>query len=260
MIDRQGQKWNREETILALDLYCRIPFSKISSKNKDIIELATLLGRSPNSVSLKLSNFASMDKKLQNRNIVGMKNRSKLDEEIYEEFDNSWGELSFESQKIRAQYSNQPLDSILTEDDAIPLPPGLNKEQVIKIRIGQNFFRNTVISSYENKCCITGIHNPQLLIASHIKPWSVSAESDERTNPRNGLCLNALHDKAFDKGLLTITTDYHIIISDKLVKSEMDEKTKSWILSYKDKIINLPKKFLPSKEFIEYHNDMIFQR
>jgi putative restriction endonuclease len=188
-----------------------------------------------------------------------MQNASKLDISIFKEFYDSWDELSFESQKIRAQYSNQTIDSLLAVADFVQLPPGVDKEQKTKIRIGQEFFRKAVISSYESQCCITGINEPQLLIASHIKPWAVSDESKERTDPRNGLCLNALHDKAFDKGLLTITTDYRILLSDKLAKAKMDETTKLWLLSYNHKSIILPSRFSPAREFIEYHNDVIFQ-
>lgn len=259
MHDRQGQKWNRDEIILALDLYFRIPFSKISQNNKDVIALAALLGRSPGAVGLKLANLASVDPELKKRNIGGMQNASKLDISIFKEFYDSWDELSFESQKIRAQYSNQTIDSLLAVADFVQLPPGVDKEQKTKIRIGQEFFRKAVISSYESQCCITGINEPQLLIASHIKPWAVSDESKERTDPRNGLCLNALHDKAFDKGLLTITTDYRILLSDKLAKAKMDETTKLWLLSYNHKSIILPSRFSPAREFIEYHNDVIFQ-
>lgn len=260
MHDRQGQKWNRDEIILALDLYFRIPFSKISQNNKDVIALAELLGRSAGSVGLKLANLASLDPELKKRNIGGMQNASKLDAIIFKEFYDSWDELSFESQKIRSQYTNQPIDLLLPDTDIVQLPPGIDKERETKIRIGQDFFRKAVVSSYESQCCITGINEPQLLIASHIKPWAASDELKERTNPRNGLCLNALHDRAFDKGLLTITKDYRILLSNKLAQSKMDESTKLWLLSYNRKSIILPSRFLPSKEFIEYHNDVIFQR
>ena len=103
------------------------------------------------------------------------------------------------------------------------------------------------------------MHRPDLLIASHIKPWSVSDEKTERTNPRNGLCLNALHDKAFDKGLITIDPSYHIVFSKHLADVYMDEQTKEWFESYRGKEIILPDKFLPGKDFIEYHNDVVFQ-
>lgn len=99
-----------------------------------------------------------------------------------------------------------------------------------------------------------------LLIASHIKPWKVSDIRTERKNPSNGLCLNSLHDKAFDRGLITITPDFRISISHVLKDADMDQLTRDWFMSYEDKQIYLPDKFIPGRDFIEYHNDMIFQR
>jgi len=81
----------------------------------------------------------------------------------------------------------------------------------------------------------------------------------ERTNPSNGLCLNSLHDKAFDRGLITITQDFQIQISNAVKNTDMDDRTREWFMSYKHRQIYLPDKFLPGKEFIEYHNDVIFQ-
>ena len=76
---------------------------------------------------------------------------------------------------------------------------------------GQYFFRLAVLNSYENKGCITGLPYTELLVASHIKPWKDSDLKVEKTNPMNGLSLNALYDKAFDKGLITITPDYQLM-------------------------------------------------
>ena len=73
------------------------------------------------------------------------------------------------------------------------------------------------------------------------------------------LCLNALHDKAFDRGLITLSKNYEMIISSKLKNIEMDNDTRKWFMQYEYQKINLPDKFIPDKKFIEYHNDMIFQ-
>lgn len=107
--------------------------------------------------------------------------------------------------------------------------------------------------------CATGIVLPELLLASHIKPWKSSDAKTERTNPRNGLCLNSLHDKAFDRGLITIDKEYRIVNSTKISSTVMDDDTREWFLSYEGKQIILPDRFYPDKAFIEYHNDMIFQ-
>ncbi len=116
-----------------------------------------------------------------------------------------------------------------------------------------------VLNAYGGRCCITGIGNSTLLRASHIKPWKDSDAKTERTNPCNGVCLNPLHDVAFDKGLITFDTDYRVIVSKELLNSNMDEKTRKWFMAYSGKEIALPEKFYPDKSFIQYHNDVIFR-
>ena len=68
-----------------------------------------------------------------------------------------------------------------------------------------------------------------------------------------------MHDKAFDRGLITIDKNYRIVNSRLIKDTAMDEKTREWFAFYNGKEIMLPDKFLPGKEFIEYHNDVIFR-
>lgn len=262
MENRTGQKWSREETILAFELYCRMPFSKITKTNKDIIELAKLLGRSPSSVGLKMANLAHFDPEIQRRNLSGMAHGSKLDKDICEEFSNDWEALYLESQRILADKKKVSFEEMIDlgiESEWGLWPKGQYYDAQVKLRMRQYFFRTVVLNAYSNKCCVTGLKATQLLIASHIKPWRVSDIRTERTNPHNGLCLNALHDKAFDRGLITLSKNYEMIISSKLKNVEMDNDTRKWFMQYEHQKINLPDKFIPDKKFIEYHNDMIFQ-
>ena len=138
------------------------------------------------------------------------------------------------------------------------IPKGYDKLVEAKLRIGQDFFRKTLLASYSSRCCITGLPYEQLLRASHIKPWSQSDNYNEKTNPKNGLLLNALHDLAFDKGLITLNKDFKVILSTKLCQG-IDQATYSFFKQYNGIIIVLPDKFIPDKQFIEYHNDMIFK-
>lgn len=255
-MDRNGVKWNREETILAYDLYCRTQFGKITSSNPEIIELANMLGRTPASVAMKMSNLAHFDPELRKRKIAGMSHGSKLDEEIFREFENDWLELSYQASQIRSKYTGKTVNELLELDT---LPEGHSREEEVKVRVGQYFFRMSVLSSYKNRCCVTGLAIPSLLVASHIKPWKDSDDKKEKTNPSNGLCLNALHDRAFDKGFITIDQNYRLIISTQLKNVKMDLQTREWFMSYENKAIDLPDKFRPGKDFIEYHNDVIFQ-
>ena len=154
---------------------------------------------------------------------------------------------------------NLPIKETIELEGYEDIPPGDYRDQLVKARVGQNFFRTTVLNAYGNHCCVTGLAKPDLLIASHIKPWSTCDEKTEQTNPSNGLCLNSFHDKAFDKGFITIDPKYRIIISKQLKDVEMDMATREWFWDYEGKQIALPDKFLPDKKFIEYHNDLIFK-
>lgn len=253
------RNWTREETILAMDLYTRIPFSKIGKSNQEIIQLAQIINRTPDAVAYKMSNLAHYDPELQARNVSGLSHTSKLDKIIYDEFSENIEELSFVAQSLLAQMKNSSVENLLPELQLDHIPSGIDKEQQTKVRIGQYFFRMSVLMSYGNACCITGLKNRELLVASHIKPWSVSDVKTERTNPSNGLCLNAMHDKAFDRGFITIDKNYRIVNSRFIKDVAMDDKTREWFSYYNGKEIILPDKFMPGKQFIEYHNDVIFK-
>jgi putative restriction endonuclease len=252
---KDGQKlWTREELILAINLYCKIPFGKLHNRNPEIIQLAKLIGRTPSSVALKLVNFSSLDPSLQARGIKGMGNASKQDINIWNEFYNNWDEALIESEKLLAKEKHTTIEK-LNEIDFTDIPKeGKEKERIVKIRINQSIFRKIVLATYNDACCITGINNPELLIASHIVPWS--KDEKNRLNPMNGLCLNALHDKAFDNGLITISAkDYTIKISSKLKAKNPPESIEQNFLKLDGDVMQLPDKFLPSKELLKMHND-----
>lgn len=246
-------RWTREEEIIVFNLYCKIPFKASSKKHPDVIKIANLIGKTPSAVNMKIGNFGSFDENLKKQGIVGLKNASKLDEEIFFEFSNDWDKLAYESEQLIAKYEGKDIAK------EYQIPEGSEKEVKIKQRVNQSFFRNSVLTSYQNACCITGISNKELLIASHIKPWKIS-NSVEKTNPKNGLCLNALHDKAFDQGFITVSDDYKIIVSNE-IKDICDGKTvESYFKIYNGSRIRLPEKFLPEKTFIQYHNCCVFEK
>lgn len=254
---KAGQKlWSREELILAINLYCKIPFGKIHRNNPKVIELANLIGRTPNSVSFKLVNFASFDPSLKARGIKGASNASKLDLEIWNEFYNNWDQLPFESEKLLARYANSSIEQV-SEIETYDLPKeGKVRTQLVKVRVNQNFFRSMIIASYNSKCCITGLSNKELLVAGHIKPWSIDEKN--RMNPQNGLALNTLHDKAFETGLITILPSFKVKVSS-ILKKGKNESVKDYFLKYDNQEIKMPTRFLPAKEFLEYHNDERFR-
>jgi putative restriction endonuclease len=231
--------WTRDELILAINLYCKTPFGRIHMRNPAIINLAKILGRSPGSVSYKLANFAHIDPTIDRK---GAANVSKLDREVWDEFFDDWDAMAFESEIRMAKMTK-------AESDVMAIKNGETRNAIVKVRVNQNFFRKMILSSYNNLCCITGIDNAELLIASHIVPWA--NDEKNRMNPLNGLCLNALHDRAFDKGLITIDERYKVIVSKK-VKHKL-------LLQYDRKSITLPSRFLPDQKFISFHRNNIFR-
>lgn len=254
---KKGQRlWTREELILAINLYCKLPFGKLHRTNPQVIHLGELIGRTPSSVAYKLVNFASLDPSLQARGIKGAANASKLDKEIWDEFYNNWNELPFESEKLLSKLENKTVED-LNGIDLQNLPQGKDRERVVKTRVNQSFFRSSVLASYNNTCCITGINQIELLIAGHIKPWSLDKQN--RLNPRNGIAINALHDKAFENGLITITPDYKVKVSKVLQKNKKSDTLEKYFFQYNNKEIMLPSKFLPDAEFLKYHNEHRFQ-
>lgn len=246
-------KWTREEEIIVLDLYCKIPFKSSSKNNPEVIKIANLIGRSPSAVNMKIGNFGSFDNRLKEQGIVGLSNASKLDKEIFHEFNGKWDELAYESKKLIAKYNGEQI-----LDNYKDIPNGYEKETLIKQRVHQQFFRQAVLASYNGACCITGLSNPELLVASHIKPWKDST-SNEKTDPKNGLCLNSLYDKAFDRGFITISDKYEIIVSNKIRDICNGESVDKFFNILKGHKINLPEKFLPQKEYLQYHNDCIYE-
>ena len=132
---------------------------------------------------------------------------------------------------------------------------GETKKVITEQRIKQNFFRRAVLSSYHGRCCMSGLSEQRLLIASHIVPWS--KDKANRLNPSNGLCLSAIHDRAFDKGLITLTDDFKIVVSDE-IKRRDEHFIKSVISSLHGRQIELPERFMPSVEFISRHRTNLF--
>lgn len=249
--------WTREELIVAFNLYCTLTFTRINATNKAVKELAAIIGRSNNAVAIKLANFARLDPALQARNIAGMRHGGHGEELVWEEFNSDWDKLSYESELLKANFKGMQIEeSAQIETNDLP-KIGKEREALIKVRVNQSFFRKSILASYNQSCCITGIKIPELLIASHIIPWAENA--NERMNPQNGLCLNALHDVAYDKGLITITPDYKIKLSE-LLKSRISANYAGFFLPFENKTITLPGRFLPQREFLEYHVNNIFIR
>lgn len=250
--------WTREELILALNLYLKLPFGKLDSRTPEIIRLAEILGRTPSSISMRLNNFASVDPFHQQRGIKGLTGGIKQVEPIWNEFVDNKEDLLFESERILANLEHKSLESkfaeILSGTENLK---GETKVREVKTRINQNAFRQIVLANYSGKCAITGVDIPELLIASHIIPWSQNEQ--ERLNPENGICFSALYDKAFDKGLIGISENYEILISTEIKSKENKTYYPELFGKLNGAKLQLPQKYLPKKEFLEFHLDTIFK-
>jgi putative restriction endonuclease len=253
----KSNNWTREETIVAFNVYCKIPFKSSSKTNPYIIKYAKIIGRSPSSLNMKIGNFGRLDPELKKKGIVGLSNGGKLEETIWNEFNGNWDKLAYESELLIAKFQDKKIEEIIGVE-AIEFPLGKEREAIIKQRVNQSFFRSTILSSYNIKCCVTGLSITDFLVSSHIVPWS--KDEKNRLNPHNGLCLNSIHDKAFDKGFITVTPDYKIKVSKYFDDFKKDLVVSDFFMKYEGKSITLPDKFLPSKEFLEYHNLNIFKK
>jgi putative restriction endonuclease len=254
---KKGKNWTKEETIIAFNVYCKIPFKSSSKSHSTIIQYAKILGRSPSALNMKVGNFGRLDPELKRQGITGLVHGSKLEKVVWDEFNGNWDELAFESEKLIAKLQNKTIEEVGTID-VEDLPKGGDRETIVKVRVNQSFFRNAVLSSYNTKCCITGLTVPDFLEACHIVSWNL--DKDNRTNPHNGLCLNSIHHKAFDKGFVTITPDYKILISKHFDAYSDDIAVHDFFKKYHNQSIFLPDKFLPSRKFLDWHYNNLFKK
>lgn len=252
----QRNLWTREELIMTLALYFQLPFGRLNRGTPEVKRLAALIGRTNNSVALRLVNFAACDPYILATGRHGMPGGESVCQPIWDEFANNKEQLFVEAERIKAQLLKQPIEQTLhiTANDLI----GTTREAVVKQRVNQNIFRSMILANYNSTCAITGITVPELLVASHIVPWAENEQ--ERLNPENGICLSSLYDKAFDQGLIAIDSDYSILLSEKLKEYSKCDFYGKHFASVENKKISLPEEHLPNKMFLEWHRDMVFNK
>lgn len=232
--------WSENEVQRALALYLVTPFGKIDKNNPEIIALAKKIKRTPSSVSMKLSNLAAVDETLDRR---GLANASALDRRVWQEFLRNPDFIISASEGVR-----DGLQYIQAEAATSNSGFGEGTDHIVQStqRRGQSLFRRSILTSYGQRCALTDIDDPRLLVASHIVGWA--ERPDTRMNPYNGICLNALHDRAFDKHLISFGEDYELLVSQKLSARAQDA-----LRQVKHDHLRRPERFLPSQEFLETH-------
>jgi predicted restriction endonuclease len=258
--------------MIAMNLYCKLTFGQLDHRNPLIIEVAMKLGRTPSSLSMKLCNFASLDPRQQARGIKGLGSSSKSDKEIWNLFNSDWERYGVESEESLQALLDKSgeIETVVSslfkkvqKQSAIKIPahiPSGPTETVMtaKARIGQRFFRQSVLASYNIRCCVTGNPIPELLVASHILPWGSYPE--HRLNPRNGLCLAQTQDAAFDRGLITFDEDFRLVLGPYLKEHLTNEALERNFFVYEGKPIQMPDKFQPDFYFMQKHREEVFRQ
>lgn len=259
IVMREG-RWTRDQLKLAFHLYCQLPFGKLHSRNSEIMQLASQIGRTPSAVAMKLVNFASLDPAITSTGRKGLDGASALDREIWADFHADWESLALECERLRKQFvtdaAADPMEDEKLQGFEIPDDfTGESRRVLTEQRIKQNFFRRAVLASYRGRCCMSGVSEPRLLIASHIVPWK--ADKANRLNPGNGLCLSAIHDRAFDQGLISLSDDWKVLLSEKLRRSD-EPFVESVFKPLEGRAIELPHRFVPEAAFLRRHRSEVF--
>lgn len=136
---KSDKLWTREQSIVALYYYCKIPFGKVTDNNPDVIKVSELIGRTIGSVKMKIGNFGSLDPELRRKGIVGLGNTSKLDEEVWGYYNKNWEKLAEDAELVIADFKGEELEKSV-DIDLTDLPVGKERKSVVKTRINQTFF------------------------------------------------------------------------------------------------------------------------
>jgi putative restriction endonuclease len=258
--------WTRDELVVAFNLYCKLRFGQCHARNPHVVRLASVLGRTPNAVAMKLCNFAAFDPAHQRRGVSGLANVSRGDREIWDEFNSKWNQFAVESemafQRLLGEHAAELTEEAEEGSGSEPGPEEQSQarteaQRMQNVRLGQSFFRTTVLASYNDRCCVCLLPCKALLIASHIVPWAIRPQL--RLDPRNGLCLCAMHDKAFDRGLISVDSDFRVAVSRRIEDHMPDSILEAMFVEFRNKAIHLPEKFIPSPEHLSYHRSIIFR-
>jgi len=172
-----------------------------------------------------------------------MTNASRMDRAVCDRFHRNWSGLAAIKEAVRIVGTSWNRRQTSTR-------------MMITVLKGQGFFRNAVLSAYEGACCITGIRVPALLRASHIIPWA--KEESRRLDPANGICLNALHDAAFDAGLIVLDGELRVVLSRTLRNETSSEVYSEYFSRYEACSIRMPERFRPDPDCLEFHRKHVF--
>lgn len=261
-----GRRWTREELLVALNLYHKLTFGQLHARQPAIVAMAEKLRRNTNALAMKLCNFASLDPALKLRGIKGLEGASALDRTVWEEFHTKLGETVPASEeairKLFDVHEDDQLEVLPKEGIRIGKRPPTGPTEIIvnrKQRRGQDYFRDVVLNNYDSRCAVTGLPIRELLIASHILPWS--NHEAERMNVRNGIALNRLHDAAFDQGLITFDDSLCLVLSTRLSAELPQRAVAENFDAYEGEPLLLPEDAIPPElGFLAEHRAKKFRK
>lgn len=255
-----SRSWTDHERLAAMYLYCQTSFGRLHARNPEIVALAERMGRTPSSLAMKLTNFASLDPEQQRRGIKGLRGASEGDRAIWRRFHEDWDGMVENSARAYDAFAIRP-------DEGTPLfvrdPHGpanwvgrpTTAERLVAARRGQDWFRSTLLAGYESACCVSACNVETMLVASHIVPWSEDAAL--RLNPHNGLLLSAIHDRAFENGDLAIDDDYRVVVATPLRRSDNDFIQQA-LARFHGQHLRLPQRFAPDPALLRRHREARF--
>ena len=247
-----GTLWADEELLVAFRLYCRLPFGRLHKTNPEIVTVARHLGRTPSAVAMKACNFAGLDPSQAERGVKALQNASAADRRLWDAFQRDPESVAAtaeaEYERITAGAGSET--RTLPNSGGARCPSGPTESlTVARVRRVQGFFRDAVMASYDAKCALSGMSTPELLNASHIIPWKDDVK--RRADPRNGILLNALYDRAFDRGLITFSDAFCVIVSGSLKLAPIPDLQERAFVRIDGRCLRLPNRFAPDLEAID---------
>ena len=257
--------WTRDELLVALNVYHKLTFGQFHGRQPVVMAVAQRMGRTSNSVAMKLCNLASLDPALKLRGIAGLPGASALDRAMWQEFHANLREMAPSSEEaLRTLFAAGPADSVTVEPKkgvtvckTAPLGP-TETITTVKVRRGQEYFRDVVLNNFGGRCGVTGIELPELLIASHILPWGTHPE--HRLEVQNGLCLSRLHDAAFDRGLIAFDGELRLVLSTELKNHLPQPALEQNFAQFEGVPLVVPTDgVLPSEAYLTMHRKSIFR-
>jgi len=255
-----ARDWTDEERLAAMYVYSQTTFGRLHARNPEIIALAARMGRTADSLAMKLTNFASLDPVQQRRGIKGLRGASQGDRAMWEAFHENWSAMVDQSAQAYESFMALTDDaSRLAGRDSQPLRPrrdgATTVERTVPVRRGQDWFRAALMAGFEGKCCISACNVSSMLVASHIVPWA--ADASLRLNPHNGLLLSAIHDRAFESGDLAIDNDFRVLIATPIRQSS-NEFLQQALGRFHGQPLQLPRRFEPNQAFLQLHREARF--